>query len=78
MTAPGPSTDRIAILGERICHDDSFVTYVGAGLFLILIALPLLFKMIPPNPVYGFRLSPRSTTRRYGMQPILTRRSGSW
>jgi uncharacterized membrane protein len=32
--------------------------YVGAGILLILISLPLLFKMIPPNPVYGFRLSP--------------------
>jgi SdpI/YfhL protein family len=32
--------------------------YVGAGIFLILISLPLLFKLVPPNPVYGFRLSP--------------------
>jgi hypothetical protein len=32
--------------------------YVGAGLFLIVISLPLLLKKIPPNPVYGFRLAP--------------------
>ena len=32
--------------------------YVGAGILLIIISLPLLLKKIPPNPVYGFRLSP--------------------
>jgi SdpI/YfhL protein family len=32
--------------------------YVGAGIFLMLLSLPLLLKKIPPNPVYGFRLSP--------------------
>jgi uncharacterized membrane protein len=32
--------------------------YVGAGILLILISLPLLLKKVPPNPVYGFRLSP--------------------
>jgi hypothetical protein len=30
--------------------------YVGSGLLLILISLPLLWGRIPPNPVYGFRV----------------------
>src|SRR5262249_15970212 len=32
--------------------------YVGAGLLLIVLSLPLLFQKVPPNPLYGFRLSP--------------------
>jgi hypothetical protein len=32
--------------------------YVGAGLFLIGISLPLLLQKIPPNRFYGFRLNP--------------------
>lgn len=32
--------------------------YVLSGTLLILVALPLLFGRIPPNPYYGFRLSP--------------------
>jgi uncharacterized membrane protein len=38
--------------------------YVGAGILLVLISLPLLLKKIPPNPVYGFRLSPALDDRR--------------
>ncbi|NUM45088.1 MAG: SdpI family protein [Anaerolineales bacterium] len=31
--------------------------YVGGGLFLALIALPLLAEKVKPNPFYGFRVS---------------------
>ena len=34
------------------------VLYVLSGILLIAVALPLLFGKIPPNPFYGFRLSP--------------------
>ncbi len=30
--------------------------YVGGGLFLALIALPLIAKKVKPNPFYGFRV----------------------
>lgn len=32
------------------------VLYVGGGVVLILLSLPLLWGKVPPNPVYGFRL----------------------
>lgn len=32
--------------------------YVVSGLFVVLISIPLLLEKVPPNPVYGFRLSP--------------------
>jgi uncharacterized membrane protein len=34
------------------------VLYVLCGALPIVVALPLLFGRIPPNPYYGFRLSP--------------------
>ena len=30
--------------------------YVLGGLLLILISIPLVFRKIPPNPIYGFRI----------------------
>jgi len=30
--------------------------YVLGGLILILLALPLILRRVPPNPVYGFRI----------------------
>jgi SdpI/YfhL protein family len=32
------------------------IVYVGSGLLLILVSLPLLWGKIPPNPIYGFRV----------------------
>jgi hypothetical protein len=32
--------------------------YVAAGVMLVLISIPLLLEKVPPNPLYGFRLSP--------------------
>ena len=32
------------------------ILYVGSGLLLILVSLPLLWGKIPPNPIYGFRV----------------------
>ncbi|MBK8989327.1 MAG: SdpI family protein, partial [Chloroflexi bacterium] len=32
--------------------------YVGGGVLLALLALPLYLQKIGPNPVYGFRISP--------------------
>jgi uncharacterized membrane protein len=32
------------------------VTFVGTGLMLILIAIPLIERRIKPNPFYGFRV----------------------
>ena len=29
------------------------IVYVGCGLLLILVSLPLLWGTIPPNPIYG-------------------------
>jgi uncharacterized membrane protein len=34
------------------------VLYVGLGILIVLISLPLLFEKVPPNPSYGFRLPP--------------------
>ena len=33
------------------------ILYVGGGILLILLSLPLLWEKVPPNPVYGFRLA---------------------
>src|SRR6185369_5384023 len=33
-----------------------FLLYLGIGLFSILIALPLLYEKVKPNPWYGFRI----------------------
>jgi uncharacterized membrane protein len=30
--------------------------YISGGLVLILLAIPLILRKIPPNPVYGFRI----------------------
>jgi hypothetical protein len=35
-----------------------FAMYVVLGFVLMLVALPLLFGKVPPNPLYGFRLRP--------------------
>jgi uncharacterized membrane protein len=32
------------------------IVYIGSGLLLILVSLPLLWGKIPPNPLYGFRV----------------------
>lgn len=32
------------------------IVFIGSGLLLILISLPLLWGKIPPNPLYGFRV----------------------
>jgi uncharacterized membrane protein len=32
------------------------VLYVGAGLLLSAISIPLIFRKIGPNPIYGFRV----------------------
>ena len=32
------------------------ILYVGSGLLLVLVSLPLLWGKIPPNPIYGFRV----------------------
>jgi uncharacterized membrane protein len=40
----------------RSRHDGPFLFYVGAGLLLTLLSLPLLAQKIGPNPWYGFRV----------------------
>ncbi len=32
------------------------IVYIGSGLLLILVSLPLLWEKVPPNPLYGFRV----------------------
>jgi uncharacterized membrane protein len=31
--------------------------YIGAGLLLAVLAIPLIFGKVPPNPIYGMRTS---------------------
>ena len=33
------------------------ILYIAAGTLLVLLSLPLLFELIRPNPLYGFRVS---------------------
>jgi len=33
------------------------VFYCAAGVLLLVLSIPLLLKKIPPNPIYGFRVS---------------------
>jgi hypothetical protein len=48
----------VIALGSLLFMTILLGVYVGAGILLILISLPLLLQLIPPNPIYGFRLSP--------------------
>ena len=31
--------------------------YISSGTLLVILSIPLLFENIPPNPIYGFRVS---------------------
>ena len=33
------------------------ILYIISGTLLIALSLPLLFEKVPPNPLYGFRVS---------------------
>jgi hypothetical protein len=33
------------------------VLYCAAGVLLVVLSIPLMLKKIPPNPIYGFRVS---------------------
>jgi hypothetical protein len=34
------------------------IVYIASGILLVLLSIPLLLEKVPPNPVYGFRISP--------------------
>ncbi|MEZ5541047.1 MAG: SdpI family protein [Pseudomonadota bacterium] len=36
-------------------YDKSLVTVIGVSLVLVALAIPLVLRRVPPNPVYGFR-----------------------
>ena len=41
------------------------VLYVASGLLLIGLALPLIYRKIPPNHLYGFRVKRTLRTGRF-------------
>jgi hypothetical protein len=57
---PVPGADKLNLLKVQRCTvlKTILVLYVWCGMLLTVVAWPLLLGKIPPNPVYGFRLSP--------------------
>ena len=52
------------------------LNYVGMGLLLVLIALPLYFQKIPPNGFYGFRV--RKTMANKDIWYAVNKYSSRW
>ena len=53
---------------------DVLLSFSGIGLLFILLGIPLIRRLVPPNPLYGFRLP--ATLRDRALWYTVNRRTG--